>query len=141
MDSKTKITLLERLRDGTDPLAWQEFSDRYWRLLFAFAKRRGCSEHTAEEIVQDVMVQVFQNRDTFSYDPAHGRFRDWLGTVVRNLVAKYRRQPARRIRGQGGDGHDDDPGPISATAAPMKYGNPHTSRRCWPRSWMWFVGK
>ncbi len=103
MDSKTKITLLERLRDGTDPLAWQEFSDRYWRLIFAFAKRRGCSDHTAEEIVQDVMVEVFQNRDTFSYDPARGRFRDWLGTVVRNLVAKYRRQPAQRIRGQGGD--------------------------------------
>ena len=111
MDSKTKITLLERLRDGTDPLAWQDFSDRYWRLIFAFAKRRGCSDHTAEEIVQDVMVEVFQNRDTFAYDPARGRFRDWLGTVVRNLVAKYRRQPAQRIRGQGGDAHDGDPGP------------------------------
>jgi len=106
MDSKTKITLLERLRDGTDPLAWQEFSDRYWRLIFAFAKHRGCSDHTGEEIVQDVMVEVFRHRDTFSYDPARGRFRDWLGTVVHNLVAKYRRQPAQRIRGRGGDSDD-----------------------------------
>ncbi len=111
MDSKTKITLLERLRDGTDPLAWQEFSDRYWRLIFTFARRRGCSDHTAEEIVQEVMVEVFQNRDTFCYDPARGRFRDWLGTVARNLVAKYRRQPAQRIRGQGGDSDNGHPEP------------------------------
>ena len=74
MDSKTKITLLERLRDGTDPLAWQEFSDRYWRLIFAFAKKRGCSDDTTEEIVQDVMLEVFRNRDTFSYDQRVGVF-------------------------------------------------------------------
>ena len=109
MDNKTNATLLERLRLGTDPVAWQEFSDRYWRLIFAFAKRRGCSDHTAEEIVQDVMVEVFRQRDTFCYDPALGRFRDWLGTVVRNLVAKYRRQPAQRIRGQGGDDARPEP--------------------------------
>jgi RNA polymerase sigma factor (sigma-70 family) len=109
MDKKTKLTLLERLRQGTDALVWQEFSDRYWRLIFAFARNRGCSEHTAEEIVQEVMVEVFRHRDTFCYDPARGRFRDWLGTVVRNLVAKYRRQPAQRVRGRGGDA--EVPGP------------------------------
>ncbi len=109
MNNKTNTTLLERLRDGTDPLAWQEFSDRYWRLIFVFAKHRGCSDDTAEEIVQEVMVEVFRQRDTFCYDPARGRFRDWLGTVVRNLVAKYRRQPAQRIRGQGGDADIPEP--------------------------------
>jgi RNA polymerase sigma-70 factor (ECF subfamily) len=109
MNNKTNLTLLERLRHGTDPLAWQEFSDRYWRLIFAFAKNRGCSDHTAEEIVQEVMVDVFRHRDTFCYDPARGRFRDWLGTVVRNLVAKYRRQPAQRIRGRGGDADPPEP--------------------------------
>ena len=81
-----------------------------------------------------------RHRDTFCYDPARGRFRDWLGTVVRNLVAKYRRQPAQRIRGRGGDA-DDTQSRKSATAAPMKHGMPHTSRRCWPCSWMSFVGK
>ncbi len=103
MESRTRVTLLERIRDGADPLAWQAFSDRYWRLIFAFAKKRGCSDHTAEEIVQDAMLEVFRGRDIFTYDPARGRFRDWLGTVVRNLVAKHRRQPAQRIRGRGGD--------------------------------------
>ena len=63
MNGKTQVTLLRRLRDGTDPLAWDEFFERYGRLLFVCARHRGCSEHTAEEIVQEVMLAVFQKRD------------------------------------------------------------------------------
>lgn len=100
MNSKTRVTLLERLRDGTDALAWDEFFDRYWRLIFASARRRGCSDHTADEIVQDVMLAVFEKKDVFRYDPAVGRFRDWLAGMVRNKVAERRRRPDDRIRGQ-----------------------------------------
>ena len=103
MSSTTRPTLLKRLGDGADPLAWDEFFDRYWRLIYAFARRRGCSDHTAEEVVQEVMLAVFQQQDVFSYDPARGRFRDWLGAVVRNKVALHRRRPANRLRAPGGD--------------------------------------
>jgi DNA-directed RNA polymerase specialized sigma24 family protein len=65
MTSNTSQTLLERLRDGLDPLAWEEFADRYWRLIFAMAKVRGCSDHTAEEIVQEVMLAVFNEGQVF----------------------------------------------------------------------------
>ncbi|NLX95476.1 MAG: sigma-70 family RNA polymerase sigma factor [Rhodopirellula sp.] len=102
MNSQTRATLLERLRDGADPVAWNEFFQRYGRLVRVYAKRRGCSDHTAEEIVQDVMLRVFQQRDVFQYDPHRGRFRDWLGTVVRNQVAEYRRRPSERVRAGGG---------------------------------------
>ncbi len=107
-DSKTRATLLERIRDGSDPVAWEDFFARYWRLIFFFARRRGCSEHTAEEIVQDVMTTVFQKRDVFCYDPARGRFRDWLAVVVGNRVAAHRRAPSQRIRGCGGDGEEEN---------------------------------
>ena len=95
--------MLERLRDPADPLAWDEFFLRYWRLIFSFARRRGCSDHTAEEIVQEVMLAVFQQREVFHYDRSQGRFRDWLATVVRNLVAAQRRRPAQRVRAVGGE--------------------------------------
>ncbi len=104
MQHETRVTLIERLRDGSDPLAWDEFFARYWRLIYSAARARGCSPHTSEEVVQDVMLAVFESRDVFCYDPAKGRFRDWLCAVVRNKVAAIRRGPADRVRGAGGDG-------------------------------------
>lgn len=103
MVSNTRATLLERLRDGGNALAWDEFFAFYWPTIFGFARHRGCSEHTAEEVVQEVMLKIFQHRDVYQYDPALGRFRDWLGAVVRNNVAEHRRRPANRVQGMGGD--------------------------------------
>lgn len=103
MDSRTRTTLLERLRDGSDLVAWQEFFDRYWSLIFTFARRRGCSEHTAEEVVQDVMLRIFEQKDLFRYDPQQGRFRSWLGRLVRNRVVDLRRKPSERVRAAGGE--------------------------------------
>jgi len=118
MTSQTHPKLLQRLRDAADPLAWDEFFERYWRLIHGYARHRGCSDHTAEEIVQEVMLAVFENRDVFQYDSARGRFRDWLSVVVRNHVVRRRRRPAERIRAPGGptqenaaDPPADDPPP------------------------------
>jgi RNA polymerase sigma-70 factor (ECF subfamily) len=103
MDSNTHPTLLQSLREGTDHQAWDEFFDRYWPLVYGYAKHGGCSDHTAEDIVQDVLATVFQHRGTFSYDPQRGRFRNWLGTIVRNKIAEHHRRPDQRIRPRGGD--------------------------------------
>jgi RNA polymerase sigma factor (sigma-70 family) len=103
MASDTRATMLERLRDGADAVAWDEFFGRYWPTIFGFARHRGCSEHTAEEIVQEVMLAVFQHRDVYRYDRERGRFRDWLCTVVRNKVAEHQRRPANRLHAAGGD--------------------------------------
>ncbi len=99
----TQASLLERLHDGSDPMAWNDFFDRYWPLLFSIARQRGCSQHTAEEVVQDVMLAVFEGKAVFRHDPSRGRFRDWLGGVVRRQVAARRRAPAERCRGRGGN--------------------------------------
>jgi RNA polymerase sigma factor (sigma-70 family) len=103
MSTATRATLLERLRDGTDALVWDEFFARYWPTIYRVARRRGCSQHTAEEVVQDVMLQVFRQRDVYRYDPLRGRFRDWLHAVVQNKVAEHRRRPANRVQAVGGE--------------------------------------
>lgn len=117
-NSKTRATLLARLQDGADPLAWDEFFQRYWRLIYTYARRCNCSEHTAEEVVQDVMLKVFEQKDFFHYDPARGRFRDWLATVVRNKAAELRRRPAERIRAKGGNSEIDGVVPRSNETEP-----------------------
>ncbi len=103
MSHPTNPVLLSRLRDATDTMAWREFFDCYWPVVIGWAQHRGCSEHTAQEIVQDVMVTVFEKRDVFRYDPARGRFRGWLHRVVNNRVAEHRRSPAQRVRARGGE--------------------------------------
>jgi RNA polymerase sigma factor (sigma-70 family) len=103
-NTHTRTSLVERLRDGVDPLAWDDFFHRYWPFLFSIARQRGCTEHTAEEIVQEVMLAVFEGKAVFRHDPSRGRFRDWLGGVTRNKVALHRRAPAERTRAQGGNG-------------------------------------
>jgi RNA polymerase sigma-70 factor (ECF subfamily) len=103
MDSNTRPTLLESLRDGADPQAWEDFFRRYWPLIYGYAKHGGCSEHTAEDIVQDVLTTVFQQRGVFRYDPQRGRFRSWLGKIVQNKIAEHHRRPAQRVRPRGGD--------------------------------------
>lgn len=103
MASRTCPTLLERLRDASDPVAWEDFFRCYWPVVYAYSRERGCSEHTAEEIVQEVMLTVFAERDVFHYDPSRGRFRDWLYRVTRNHVAQHRRRPSERVRACGGE--------------------------------------
>lgn len=123
MTTSTQATLLERLRDGRDAVAWDDFFAHYGPTIYGFARHRGCSPHTAEEIVQDVMLKVFRQRDVYRYDPSRGRFRDWLGTVVRHQVAEHRRRPANRVRGAGGEVNaaleqaDDEQGPDAAWEA------------------------
>jgi RNA polymerase sigma-70 factor (ECF subfamily) len=118
MTSITHPTLLDRLRDGEEPLVWSDFFHRYWPVIYGYARRRGCSEHTGEEIVQEVLLKVLQNRDVFRYNRERGRFRDWLATVVRHQVAEYRRRPAQRVRGLGGESVDPALEPAAEELAP-----------------------
>jgi RNA polymerase sigma factor (sigma-70 family) len=87
-------------------VAWGDFFERYWRFVYAIARKRGRTEHTAEEIVQEVMLAIFERTAVFKHDPSRGRFRDWLGGLVRNKVVARRRAPSERCRARGGAGHD-----------------------------------
>jgi RNA polymerase sigma-70 factor (ECF subfamily) len=89
----TRASLLERLRDHEDQQGWQEFFDRYWKLVFSFARRSGLSETDAQDVVQDTMATVARQMPGFRYDPAKGSFKSWLLTVVkRRLIDRHRKE-------------------------------------------------
>jgi RNA polymerase sigma factor (sigma-70 family) len=95
MDS-THPSLLERLRDFGDHAAWREFDARYRELILRYCHRCGMQSADAEDIRQVAVLELARGLDRFVYRPELGRFRDYLGTIVRNLIRHHftRRQRA-----------------------------------------------
>jgi RNA polymerase sigma-70 factor (ECF subfamily) len=85
----THVTLLQRLAGGDDPAAWQEFCDRYGMLIRSFARHHQLQSADCDEVVQEVLVALTRSMPGFRYDPAKGRFRSYLKTVVVHAI--YRR--------------------------------------------------
>ncbi len=88
----THATLLERVSAGTDPAAWREFCDRYAVLIRGFAQRRGLQAADCDEVAQEVLVSLTRSMPQFKYDPAKGKFRSYLKTVVLHEIFRKTRQ-------------------------------------------------
>lgn len=93
---RTRATLLFRLRDWKDRATWHEFYQLYERYVFRFARGAGLSHHEAQDLVQDVFLQVAERIGEFEARPQRGSFRRWLGNLVRWRIADLRRRQRRR---------------------------------------------
>jgi RNA polymerase sigma-70 factor (ECF subfamily) len=97
----THITLLARLAAGKDAEAWKIFVDLYTPLVYNFCRWRGLQDADARDVTQQVLTSVHRFIEKFAYDPARGKFRDWLGVVTLHEIRRHQRRQ-RRGRGQGG---------------------------------------
>ncbi len=100
----TRPTLLVRIRDPRDQDAWSEFTETYAPLVYAYCRRRSLPEHDAADVGQVVFTRVVRAIQTFEYDPQKGRFRDWLGTIVRREINRFLSRSRTHERGAGGSG-------------------------------------
>lgn len=85
--------------------ALSDLYDRYGRMVFSLAFRITGSSETAEEVTQDVFVQVW--RFAQHYDPQQGKLTTWLSSVTRNRAIDILRQQNVRPEGHA-DSLDDD---------------------------------
>ena len=74
----TRQSLLVRLKNWDDSASWQEFFDRYSKLIYGVAIKAGLSDAEAQEVVQETMVSVSKKMPEFKYDPSIGSFKGWL---------------------------------------------------------------
>jgi RNA polymerase sigma factor (sigma-70 family) len=94
----TRVSLLKRLQDPQDDAAWREFDTRYRGLILGYCKSRGLHNWDCEDIYQVVMMniaRVFQNG--FRYSPEAGRFRGYLGCVLRNAIGSFLAKGDRKL--------------------------------------------
>jgi len=88
------VALMLRLQAG-DETAFQELFRKFSPRVLQFARRFVGSEAQAEELAQDVFVQVFRFRHR--YRP-QSRFSTWLFTIATNLCLNEVRRPERHLR-------------------------------------------
>lgn len=93
----TSITLLDRVRGGTDPDAWGRFVRLYSPLIYHWARRCGLQECDAADLAQDVFAALLRKLSAFT--PTSGGFRAWLRTVTMNLWRDRSRRVATRPLG------------------------------------------
>jgi RNA polymerase sigma-70 factor (ECF subfamily) len=97
VNAETRPSLLLRVRDSGDADAWRTFMTIYAPLVYGYVRRRGLQDADAADLTQDVMGEVARVIRSFEYQPARGRFRDWLFLIARRRLMRFSGRQARRI--------------------------------------------
>ena len=88
-----EITLA--IKAGSNDVFWSVYRAEYNNLLhFVSSYTRNLQD--AEDIVQETMIAIWDNRETL--DPKKN-FRSYLYTIARNKSLNYRRDNAKRLKG------------------------------------------
>jgi RNA polymerase sigma-70 factor (ECF subfamily) len=99
----TRWTLLLSARQ--DPAsrrdALEQLCATYWRPVYFYVRRRGLDRAAAEDAVQDVFMRLLESDALARLDPARGRFRGYLRTVVDHSLAT-RHERAQALKRGGG---------------------------------------
>jgi RNA polymerase sigma factor (sigma-70 family) len=98
---ETRVTLLGRLRAAPDdPAVWSEFVDWYGRNIHAWCRAWGLQESDAQDVTQDVFLNLSAKMHSFCYDQK-GSFRGWLKTLTRRAWQAYSVKQRKAGRGSG----------------------------------------
>lgn len=84
----TDRTLIGRVRNPKDSSAWREFTSLYRPIIVRYSRARRLDTADADDIAQDVLKVLVNRMKTFEYEPAKGRFSNWLLTIVDNQIKK-----------------------------------------------------
>jgi len=90
-----EIELLRRVAQG-DRRGFEELYDRFSGVLFSTASRVLNNQEAAEDVLQDVFVQIWEKAPL--YDPARGKPLTWAITLTRNKAIDRLRATVRRNR-------------------------------------------
>lgn len=96
---ETRYTLIDRLVDPRDSVAWAEFAGIYQPLIFRICQKKGLQYADAVDATQEVLSRVSRAIERFQPQANKASFRPWLYQITRNVVTDY----FRRRDKNGGD--------------------------------------
>ena len=108
----TRQTLIMKIRDQHDENSWEDFVYYYRNYIYVVIANMNVSHHDAEDLVQRVLLKVWEALPQFKFDPQKGKFRSWLCTIIRNTVITFIRKKSRnsakieKMKESGGDTKD-----------------------------------
>ena len=101
--SATRVTLLERLMTvPDDPATWADFAEWSGRRIYAWCLAWGLQEADAQDVTQEVFLNLSVRMQNFHYDPK-GSFRAWLKTLTHHAWHDYLERQRKPGRGTGSD--------------------------------------
>lgn len=72
--------------------SWDHFYFQYAPMILAFARKKGCSDALAEDVLQETIVALYRVLPNFEYNREKGKFRSFLFRVASSkVVDAYRR--------------------------------------------------
>lgn len=99
---ETRHSLIVRLKDQRNELAWTEFVCAYEPFLLRLVRRSGTPDRHVADITQQLLIAIARSVNGWSPDGREASFRRWLGRVARNVVIKFMTHEKKQITGQGG---------------------------------------
>ena len=120
----TDAALMERVQQR-DSTALEVLYDRYGRPVYSLVLRISQQPASAEEIVQDVFLQLWRSAERFQI--SRGPLEPWLFAMARNRALDFLRLKREKQRRRE-DSTDSDL-PFSAVARPDPEGDIDRSRR------------
>ena len=94
-DLEAEVALLQQIGQG-DRQSFETLYDRFSRVLFSTAYRVLNNQQAAEDVLQDVFVQIWEKAPLF--DPTRGKPMTWAITLTRNKAIDRLRSTVRRGR-------------------------------------------
>jgi RNA polymerase sigma factor (sigma-70 family) len=86
---------------ASDGAAMSQLCRTYWYPLYAYLRRRGHSEHDAQDLTQGFLAQLLARGAIQKVDREKGRFRSFLLTSLNYFVSDERDRAAASKRGGG----------------------------------------